>query len=75
MDVVVREVVVEGGRQLEVEAPDAVIERHAGVQGQRKGMLLFHPSILPVLRISPGRFRRGLRRAGNESGRHAREEL
>ena len=34
IEVVVREVVVEGRGQFEVEAPDAVIERHSGVQGQ-----------------------------------------
>ncbi len=32
--VVVREVIMEGWGQFEVEAPDAVIEGHTGVQGQ-----------------------------------------
>ena len=49
IEVVVREVVVEGWGELEVEAPDAVIEGHSGVQGQREGVFLLHPGIFPIL--------------------------
>ena len=48
IEVVVCEVVVEGRGQFEVEAPDAVIEGHTGVQGQREGVFLLHPGIFPI---------------------------
>ena len=46
--VVARQVVMEGGGELEVEAPDAVIQGHSGIQGQREGVFLFHPGVFPI---------------------------
>ena len=76
IEVVVREVVVEGRGQFEVEAPDAVIERHSGVQGQREGVFLLHPGIFPILHCStPGSPSRPFRGAGDVSGCHPGKEL